>query len=145
MSEQPYFDSRSLLNMGMPQHTVEALKEAFNRTGSSTDVAIDLSDLQALVLGFLSQKTNKKVKTEFQSISSDYTTKKNEVLKVTASLTITLNADPKNNESVTVYHSAGTGAIVYVTDGTGTDQIMIDQSVLSYTYSSELSQWIRGL
>lgn len=51
MSEQPYFDSRSLLSMGMPQHTVEALKEAFNRTGGATNVLINLDDLQAILLG----------------------------------------------------------------------------------------------
>lgn len=51
MSQQPYFDSRSLLAMGMPQHTVEALKEAFNRTGGQTNVEIDLDDFQAILLG----------------------------------------------------------------------------------------------
>lgn len=47
---QPYFDSKSLLALGVPKHTVDALKETFERTGGAGIVTFSLTDLQALTI-----------------------------------------------------------------------------------------------
>lgn len=52
---QPYFDHRSLLALGIPKHTVDALQETFTRTGGSGDVALTLTDLEVLATTALDQ------------------------------------------------------------------------------------------
>lgn len=52
---QPYFDHRSLLALGIPKHTVDALQETFTRTGGAGDVALTLTDLEVLVTTALDQ------------------------------------------------------------------------------------------
>jgi len=78
-------------------------------------------------------------------ISSDRTTAGHELISATAECTITLNSDPDDGERVTVIHDGDQGDQIVVTDGTGTDYLVLTGTVLSYTYSLELDKWVRGL
>ncbi len=79
-------------------------------------------------------------------VAANITTSTRAFLNVTVSgVVVTLNPTPVNGEQVIVHLNTGTsGTYVDVTDGTGTDRIRLDQTVLSYRYSDTLSQWIRG-
>ena len=81
---------------------------------------------------------------EISDGSDDLTTTKSTIIKATGAMTITLNPAPVDREYVIVYHSAGNSVNVNVTDGTGTDVINTDQTVVSYLYVDALSEWIRG-
>jgi len=63
----------------------------------------------------------------------------------TASVVITLNASPDNGEQIIVHKNTGNnGDYIDVTDGTGTTRIVVDQSVISYRYSTTLGNWVVG-
>lgn len=85
----------------------------------------------------------RRVISEF-SVSSAHTTCGNEFVECTDSLTVTLNTTPDDGERVLVYHNAGNGKQISVTDGTGTDIMSFPETLVSYAYSVELAQWVRG-
>lgn len=83
---------------------------------------------------------------EYIDVSSNFTTYTNCFLNVTSSNSvISLNDEPEDGEQVIVHKNTNSEIDhIDVTDGTGTDRFIIDQSVLSYRYSIELNQWVRG-
>ncbi len=117
-----------------------------------TEVNNDIDDLQTAQTGQASQISALQDEValigdySFSSVTADVTTSARVFLNVTASgVVVTLNPSPANGEQVIVHLNTGTkGTYVDVTDGTGTDRIRLDQTVLSYRYSSDLSQWVRG-
>lgn len=85
------------------------------------------------------------IKPEYvHAVSASYTTIGNEIISATAVCTITLNASPDDNEYVVVYHNAGNGVQISITDGIGTDILVLDQTVISYRYLVDIDQWVRG-
>lgn len=82
---------------------------------------------------------------EFIEVTGDFSPFCNSFLNVTTQCLITLNSTPLDGEQIIVHKNTGLLTdYVEVTDGTGTDRLVIDQTVLSYRYSIELNQWIRG-
>ena len=63
-------------------------------------------------------------------------------VQATASITITLADDPINESSVTVHHDSALGDVM-VTDGIGTDILLLQGTVISYRYK-RLEGWVRG-
>lgn len=77
--------------------------------------------------------------------TSNFTTHTNSFINVTAQCTIILNPYPEDKEQVIIHKNTGLKSdYVAVTDGAGTDRLVIDQTVISYRYSIELNQWVRG-
>lgn len=72
----------------------------------------------------------------------NYTTTGNVVVRATDQLLITLNATPADREYATIYHDGGDNDLVTVTDGTNTDTITKNDTVVTYTYYSDLSKWV---
>lgn len=76
-------------------------------------------------------------------VTADFETFGNCFLRVTtADITVTLNPFPFDGEQAVIFVDGVTN--VSVTDGTGTDVLVYDQTVLSYRYSVEFEGWIRG-
>lgn len=80
----------------------------------------------------------------YYTVSSAHTVSGNEFIEATDTLTITLDSTPTDRQFISVYHNAGAGKRVSITDGTGTDIMLVDQSVISYSYSDDFGQWVRG-
>ncbi len=117
-----------------------------------TQVNEDIDDLEAAQTAQASQIATLQDEValigdySFSTVTANVTTITRVFLNVTVSgVVVTLNPSPANGEQVIVHLNTGTsGTHVDVTDGTGTDRIRLDQTVLSYRYSSNLSQWVRG-
>lgn len=82
---------------------------------------------------------------ELIDVAVNFTTYAPSFLNVTSQVLITLNPTPENAEQVVVHkNTGGVTDYVEVTDGVGTDRLLVDQTVISYRYSVELNQWVRG-
>lgn len=120
------------------------LSDLFSQVGGETNINVE--DLQKkTVVDSQNKDIRGLLEPEYvASVSANYTTIGNDVIRVTAACTITLNPTPDDNEQVIVYQNAGYGAQVQVTDGTGTDILVADQIVVSYRYLIDIDQWVRG-
>jgi hypothetical protein len=74
--------------------------------------------------------------------TQNLTTQGNMFIEATSPITITLNPFAIEDEAVTVYRNTTAGNVT-VTDGFGTDIIVIDQTVISYRYKPDIG-WVRG-
>ncbi len=120
--------------------TILKLYRALQFTGDSTL----LDDIGPRGLSFIGSDIDDEEYT-YIAVSSNFTTYRNSLLNVTTQCVITLNDTPEDGEQVIVHKNTGSnGDTIDVTDGTGIDRFVVDQSVLSYRYSIELNQWIRG-
>ncbi len=117
-----------------------------------TQVNNDIDDLESAQTGQATQIASLQAEVALigdyplTPVTVDLTTSTRAFLNVTVSgVVVTLNPSPADGEQVIVHLNTGSsGSYVDVTDGTGTDRITLDQTVLSYRYSDTLSQWIRG-
>ncbi len=82
----------------------------------------------------------------FVTTAVNYTTTGRAFINVSASgVTITLNGSPENGEQVIIHRNTGSaGGFIDVTDGSGIDRIGVDQTTISYRYSTSLGDWVRG-
>lgn len=85
---------------------------------------------------------NRNVSFENRSSAIDITTQGNMFINAIAPITITLRTDAIEDESVTVYRNTTAGNVT-VTDGIGTDILILDQTVISYRFKQS-GGWIRG-
>lgn len=138
-SRSPFVDTRgSLSKYGMD--VILKLYRALDFTGDSTL----LDDIPSRGLVFAANESDIE-EYIYVEVTSNYTTHRNSFLNVTAQCVITLNDNPEDGEQVVVHKNTGSDLIdIDVTDGIGTDRFIVDQSVLSYRYSIELNQWVRG-
>ena len=98
--------------------------------GRLTIAESDIDDLEAL--------TGISVVTTAIDITGDG----NQIIRCTAGLTVTLDVTPADRQFTIVYHDGITGDAVLVTDGASTDTIKVKNSVVGYTYYSDLSKWV---
>lgn len=78
----------------------------------------------------------------YTSTSGNVTASGNSLIRATAALTVTLDATPFNGQLVGVYHDASDGVEVSVTDGSATDVINVNGTLVWYEYFSDLAKWV---
>lgn len=81
---------------------------------------------------------------EVVSTAANYTTTGNVVVECTDTLTVTLDATPFDGQRAVVFHNAAYGDRVTVSDGSGSDVLLVPETAICYTYYSDLAQWVRG-
>ncbi len=117
-----------------------------------TDIISDIADNDAAITAQASQIATLQDEVTligdypFVTAGADYTSTGRAFINVTATgVTITLNATPDNGEQVIIHRNTGSvSGFIDVTDGTGIDRIGVDQTTISYRYSTSLGDWVRG-
>lgn len=144
---QPYFDSRSLLSIGVPRHTVAALLSVYERTGGPDDgiaaIETSISALDERIDGLALQTLSSIVTT-----ATNYTINAaGQIVRVTAAATILLPAIPTNGYICAV--ESQTSGVVTVSgngntiQGDTTDSIYVADTLIIYQYFSLITSWVR--
>ncbi len=160
-SRSPFVDSRG----GLSKYGMDVILKVYRTlrfTGEQsaidtidtdlTGIISDIADNEAAITAQASQIATLQDEVAligdypFVTTAGDYTSTGRAFINVTATgVTITLNAIPENGEQVIVHRNTGSaGGFIDVTDGTGIDRIGVDQTTISYRYSTSLNDWVRG-
>lgn len=114
---------------------INKLYRALNFTGSSS--AIDDS---FGVTAFASSKPESNI--IYEVVTSNYQAHYSAFLEAVSPVAITLNAEPLDGEQLVIYHNSSGN--VTVTDGSATDILVNQGSVISYRYLIDAGGWVRG-
>ncbi len=160
-SRSPFVDARG----GLSKYGMDVILKVYrtlNFEGDSSaidnidtdlaDVISDVADNDAAITSQASQIATLQDEVEligdypFVTTAVNYTSTGRAFINVTnTGVTITLNASPDNGEQVIIHRNTGSaGGFIDVTDGTGIDRIGVDQTTISYRYSTSLGDWVRG-
>ncbi len=81
----------------------------------------------------------------YTAVTANTTPDVNTWLNVTASSVLITLPVAENKDRVVVHKNTGLNSdYIDVTDGTGTKRITVDQALISFRYSSDLSAWVVG-
>lgn len=139
-ARNPFVDSKGRLSKyGMD--IILKLYRALEFTGSGDSIINNIENKGNPFIGYdLSDEYH------YINVIGDFTSFTNCFLNVTSQSVITLNQTPMDEEQVIIHKNTNNhNDYVDITDGTGTDRVYYDQAVISYRYSVELKNWIRGI